>query len=161
MFPLFAEKRNIPAKRWLSIGLRCMHLVGISGLSGAYLFARPESEWATYLLLTWVSGVLLILKEIYLDALWLLQLRGQVIISKLIFLGGAMWLPVSDQFTFLLVIIVSGIIAHAPGNIRYYSVWHGAVITREALFSSYSKSSVKPAGESSLNNRKSESDSDR
>lgn len=137
MHRFFTQQRSIPARRWLSIGLRCLHLVGICGLSGAYLFSLPESDWYGYLLITLISGFLMMLKEVYLDAIWLLQLRGQVILLKVVMLGlAAVCFPALDQVVFLLVIVVSGIIAHAPGKVRYYSLWHRSVLTHEMLLSS-------------------------
>jgi hypothetical protein len=134
MYRFFIQQRSIPAKRWLSIGLRCLHLVGICGLSGAYLFSLPQAEWYGYLLITLVSGGLMVLKEIYLDAMWLLQLRGQVILFKIVLLGlAAVYFPKMDSLIFLVIIVASGIIAHAPGKLRYYSLWHRGVITHETL----------------------------
>jgi hypothetical protein len=134
MHSFFIQQRNIPAKRWFSIGLRCLHLIGICGLSGAYLFSLPESEWQGYLLITLVSGCLMVLKEVYLDAIWLLQLRGQVILLKVALLGlAAAFPPKVDLLIFIVVIVISGIIAHAPGKLRYYSLWHRGVITNETL----------------------------
>ncbi|WP_051221983.1 hypothetical protein [Neptunomonas japonica] len=134
MHSFFIQQRSIPAKRWLSIGLRCMHLVGICGLSGAYLFSLPQAEWHGYLLITLVSGGLMVLKEIYLDTIWLLQLRGQVILLKVALFGlAAVFSPKVDPLIFIIIIVVSGIIAHAPGKLRYYSLWHRGVITHETL----------------------------
>ena len=144
---MIAKKRTFPGKRWFSIMLRCIHLAGICGLAGAYLFALPEAEWYAYLLLTIVSGFLMMLKEIYSDGIWLLQLRGQVIFLKIAMLGGGViFLAEPNQLIFLIVIVLSGIVAHAPGKLRYYSVWHGAVLTREMLTDPASE--IKDCGES-------------
>ncbi len=127
-------KRDMPGKRWLSICLRCLHLVGIAGLAGAYLYNSPEAEWYPYLLLTLISGCLMLLKEVYCDAIWLLQLRGQAIFCKLLLLLAGIWLlPEPDSMLYIIVIVLSGIVAHAPGKVRYYSFWHRSVLTRELL----------------------------
>ena len=137
MHSFFTQQRTIPVKRWLSIGLRCLHLVGICGLSGAYLFSLPESEWYGYLLVTLVSGFLMMFKEIYQDTICLLQLRGQVILLKIALLGlASTFFPEMDRLVFIVVIVISGVIAHAPGKLRYYSVWHRSVLTHEVLLGS-------------------------
>lgn len=127
-----SKKRDIPGRRWLSILLRTLHLIGIAGLAGGYLYALPSEQWMPYLWLAFATGTLLLLKELYVDRIWLLQLRGQLIVAKLVILVGAHLL--ADGFPawgYLIVIFISGIIAHAPGNIRYYSLWHGRRYTRD------------------------------
>ena len=144
---ILCRQRSFPAKRWVSIALRCFHLVGICGLAGGYLFDLPESEWFVYLLITLASGFLMILKEVYTDGIWLLQLRGQAIFFKLLLLGfGVVFIPVPDIRIFLVVVLISGVVAHAPGKLRYYSIWHGQVLTREMLTNP--ESEVKDCGES-------------
>lgn len=134
MHSFFIQQRSLPGKRWLGIGLRCLHLIGICGLSGGYLFSLPESEWYGYLLVTLVSGGLMVLKAVYLDGIWLLQLRGQVILLKIALLGLAVVLSSeAGSLVFIVIIVASGIIAHAPGKLRYYSLWHRGVITHEML----------------------------
>lgn len=129
-----AQKRSFPGKRWFSIGLRCLHLVGICGLAGAYLFEQPEAVWHPYLLMTVISGALMMAKEVYSDMIWLYQLRGQIIFFKLLLLAvGLWWFESPEAGVFIVVVVLSGIIAHAPGKVRYYSLWHRQVITRELI----------------------------
>lgn len=107
--------------------------MGVAGLAGAYLFSVPEYQWYPYLLMTFVSGALMICKEIYSDGIWLLQLRGQVILLKIFSLLAA-WVLCAEHSPelYLGIIFISGIIAHAPGNVRYYSIIHRRVLTRES-----------------------------
>ncbi len=126
------HKRPLPGKRWLSIMLRSLHLVGIAGLAGAYLYDVPESQWQPYLLLAVISGLLMLAKELYVDGLWLLQLRGQLVVGKLLLLGyGLVWFDQPEAWIYILVILISGIIAHAPGKVRYYSLWYRCLLSRE------------------------------
>lgn len=128
LFPL--EKRVLPAKRWISILLRTLHLVGITGLAGAYLYEQPESAWLPFLWLTVISGCLMALIEIYTDGIWLVQLRGTAIGVKLLLLSTILWwFHEPNAIIYFIVIIISGIVSHAPGKVRYYSVWHRRVIT--------------------------------
>ncbi|MGH1460606.1 MAG: hypothetical protein ACRBB6_01070 [Neptuniibacter sp.] len=131
LFP--QEKRVIPYKRWFSISLRTLHLIGVAGLAGAYLYDQPYSSWWFYLVATVCSGFVMAAMEIYCDAIWLLQIRGTAIGLKLILLSTAIWWfnqpAASIYFT---VIIISGIVSHAPGRLRYYSIWHRRVITEPA-----------------------------
>lgn len=132
LFPI--DKRDFPGRRWLSITLRTLHLMGIAGLAGAYLFHLPESQWMPYLWLAVLSGVLMAAMAIYVDGIWLLQLRGQAIFLKLLLLSTVFWLFDEPQSgIYLLVILISGVVSHAPGKVRYYSLWHRKVLTKADL----------------------------
>ncbi len=140
------KKRSFRGKRWVGILLRSFHLIGIAGLAGAYLFAAPEEQWTPYLVITLVSGVLMVIKEVYSDGIWLLQLRGQIILLKLTVLAAAIvLLPEHNAYLYLGIIFVSGIIAHAPGNVRYYSIIYRTVLTRDLL--EQKMTSIKDCGE--------------
>lgn len=122
LFPL--EGRSFRGMRWLNISLRTLHLIGIAGLGGAYLYTAPRALWEPYLWLTLISGSGLVGVSLYSNAVWLLQLRGLLILFKVLLLGimvvssaAALWLGV-------VVIVISSVIAHAPGDLRYYSPWH-------------------------------------
>ena len=71
----------LPALRWLNISLRCLHLVGIAGISGGFLFDLPESQWLAYGYLALLSGGLLAALYVWTDEDWLWQLKGQVILA--------------------------------------------------------------------------------
>ncbi len=123
---LFPDRsRGFPGKRWVNISLRTLHLVGTAGLGGAFLYGAPVEAWLPYLWLTLSSGFLMAGLECWSNGVWLIQLRGLAVLLKLLLLlaiavTGGMDLPL-----FLLVILVSGVIAHAPGSVRYYSPYHG------------------------------------
>ncbi|WP_432470822.1 hypothetical protein [Amphritea sp. HPY] len=126
------KKRPLPGKRWISIILRSLHLVGIAGLAGAYLFSQPESVWFPYLILGVGSGVLLMAKELWVDSIWLYQLRGQLVLFKLVLLAaGLYWFEHPQAWIYIVVILISGVISHAPGKVRYYSFFYGKILTRE------------------------------
>ena len=120
LFPLSA--RDFPGQRWLNIGLRCLHLVGIAGIGGGYLFDLNEAQWLPYWQLVLGSGIALSMLYLWSSALWLFQLKGLAIIVKLILLGVAMAEPALRAELFILVVIISGLSAHAPGRVRGF-IW--------------------------------------
>jgi len=123
---LFPEhSRSFPGKRWINIALRTLHLIGVAGLGGAYLYAAPRELWQPYLWLSLGSGFTLVALSLYSNAVWLLQLRGLLILFKLGLLAVMLWLPGFSLQLGVSVIVLSSVIAHAPGNVRYYSPWHG------------------------------------
>ena len=112
--------RSFPGERWLNISLRCAHLVGIAGISGGFLFTLAEAQWLPFWYLAVGSGVALTLLYLWSTALWLVQLKGIAIILKVSLLAAATLLPGWRTELFLIIIIISGLIAHAPGAVRGY-----------------------------------------
>ncbi len=123
LFP--PHSRTFPGKRWFNISLRTLHLIGVAGLGGAYLYDAPHELWQPYLWLSLGSGFAMVVLSLFSNGVWLLQLRGQLILFKLVLLGLMLWWPTFNLPLGMLVIVLSSVIAHAPGNVRYYSLWHG------------------------------------
>ncbi len=126
LFP--ATSRSLPGKRYISLTLRGLHLVGVAGVAGLFLFQLPFDQWRIYGLLALVSGVLMMAMEIWGDGVWLFQLRGQAVLLKLVLLALALIWPVSATINFIVIVLLSAFFSHAPGKIRYYSIWHGEVV---------------------------------
>ncbi len=122
LFPAVA--RTFPGQRWANILLRTLHLVGVSGVGAGVLFGIAETEWRGYLLATTLSGVLLVGIALWSSAIWLCQLRGAAILFKLILLGMISLWPAGGPVLLIAVIVISGLIAHAPSTTRYYSLCH-------------------------------------
>lgn len=115
-------------KRWTKTGLRTLHLVAVAGVAGGVLFGLEERVWIDYWWLALASGGLIMLVDIVSNPLWLVQIRGAAIIGKLVllmFLGHA---PDWDRVLLIAVIVISAIVSHAPGSLRYYSLVHLRVV---------------------------------
>jgi hypothetical protein len=117
------------AKRWTKIGLRTLHLLSVAGVGGGILFGIEKDLWINYWWLALVSGGLMMLVDIFSNPVWLVQLRGLTIFLKLILLGLLAVYPAWDIIILVVVIVISGVISHAPGKLRYYSVYHRKAIT--------------------------------
>ncbi|MES9936993.1 MAG: hypothetical protein ABW153_11150 [Sedimenticola sp.] len=118
------QSRIVPGERWLNVFLRTLHLVGMVGLGAGFLYAAADDTWRLYLQLTLASGFALVLISVYTNGIWLVQLRGQMILLKLLLLAMAFWWPDWKLLLFILVVVISGWIAHAPARVRYYSLYH-------------------------------------
>jgi len=115
---------DFTGKRWLKIILRTLHILSVIGVGGAILFDIPFSQWAWYWYAAVATGVTMVAIDALSNFLWLVQIRGIVIYIKLgllMFLGGNMLV---NQLVLVAIIIISAIISHAPGDIRYYSIVH-------------------------------------
>ncbi|OOZ36695.1 hypothetical protein [Solemya velesiana gill symbiont] len=119
-----SQSRSIPGERWLNVLFRTMHLVGMAGLGAGFLYAAADELWRIYLHITLVSCVGLVLLSICSNGIWLIQLRGQAILFKLVLLILVLWLPDWKAHLFILVVVISGWISHAPASVRYYSLYH-------------------------------------
>jgi uncharacterized membrane protein len=115
------EPRLFPGQRWLNIVLRGLHLTGIAGMAGGFLFDLPETQWAIYGLLAIATGAALTALYIRTDAGWLLKLKGQAILAKLALLALAHFLPAVRAEVFVLVVLLSAFFAHAPDRVRSYA----------------------------------------
>lgn len=112
----------------MKISLRTLHLVGVAGVAGGVLFGLDERLWTDYWWLALASGSLIMLVDIVSNPVWLVQVRGVAIIVKLVllaFLGNA---PEWDRILLIAVIVISAIVSHAPGSVRYYSLLHFRVV---------------------------------
>jgi len=133
LFP--QQKRDFTAKRYLSISLRTLHLFGIAGFAGFFLYDLPEALWRPYAILALTTGTLMLLVELYVDAIWLIQLRGLAILTKIVLLVLAMSHPQLTMMLFCLIVVISGYFSHAPGKVRYYSPILGRVVKSSAELS--------------------------
>jgi len=118
-------------KRWSKISLRTLHLLAIAGVGGGILFALEKDLWLNYWWLALVSGVLMMLMDIVSNPVWIVQVRGLVILLKLILLALLGINPAWDSILLLVVIILSAVVSHAPGKLRYYSLYHHRVVNSD------------------------------
>ena len=119
------------AKRWIKISLRTLHLLAVAGVGGGILFGLEKDLWINYWWLAMASGVLMMLVDIISNPVWLVQVRGVSIFIKLILLACLGANPDWDGFLMMLIIIISAVISHAPGKLRYYSLRHRKVVSSD------------------------------
>ena len=122
LFP--KQSRVFIGQRWVNILLRTLHLLGMAGIGGGYFYAAVGDVWQDFLYLTLVSGLFMMLLSIWSNGIWLLQLRGHAILLKLSLLALMLMWPEYQVLCLVLVIVISGLIAHAPGDVRYYSIFY-------------------------------------
>lgn len=111
------QKRSF--RRWLGVMLRTLHLLGVCGLMGGVLFRGEAVEWLPYLQLTLVSGIALMLTEIWENPGFLYEVRGAVLGLKFALLGIMALAPDLALPILIAVVVVSGVTSHAPKNFRH------------------------------------------
>lgn len=111
-------------KRWTKISLRTLHLLSVAGVGGGILFGLDRELWLNYWWLALLSGGLLMMIDIISNPVWVVQVRGLVIFLKLFLLALLGRDPATDSLLLVVIIVISAVISHAPGKLRYYSVYH-------------------------------------
>ncbi len=118
-------------KRWSKISLRTLHLLAVAGAGGGILFGLEKQLWINYWWLALASGALMMLMDIVANPVWIVQVRGLVIMFKLVLLALLGSYPAWDSFLLAVIIIISAVISHAPGKLRYYSLYHRRVVNSD------------------------------
>ncbi len=119
-----SQSRYFPGQRWINILLRTLHLIGIAGLGGGFLYSKVVPGWEPFWDLTIWSGLGLVVISIWNNGIWLIQLRGQAVLFKVLLLAMIPLWPAMKLPFFVAVIAISGLISHAPARVRYYSLYH-------------------------------------
>jgi len=117
------EPRQYAGQRWAKIVARATHVV----LSGVYLGAlvfhvEPASRWPWFLA-TLLSGLLMLVLDLYESGAFLLQLRGLVVAVKLLLLAFVPAFGAAGVWVLAAVAFISVISSHASSTFRYYLVW--------------------------------------
>ncbi len=126
LFP--SSARDFHGLRWLNITLRSLHLLGMAGMAGGYLYQASAAALLPYWAITLYSGLAMVGLAIWSNGRWLLQLRGAVILLKLLILWTLPWFDSLFEdgggWGFMLIILLSSVISHAPARLRYHFVVH-------------------------------------
>jgi hypothetical protein len=121
LFP--PQARDFHGLRALNITLRSLHLAGMAGVAGGYLYQLSVGALLPFWELTLSSGVARVGLAIWCDGRWLLQLRGAVILFKLLLLWLLPWFASHFErgggWLLVVVILLSSVISHATGRLRY------------------------------------------
>jgi len=118
------QNRGFWGKRWLNVYLRSAHLCGACGYSAGILFDVTSKHVLTFYLITAISGLLMIVIDVFTNGIWIIQNRGWMIILKTVLAGHLLLIAPYEKWGLFAIIIFSSIVSHATGNFRYYSVFH-------------------------------------
>jgi len=110
--------RYLRGERWLNIVLRARHLVGVAGIGGGFLFGQDPAAWEAYWHLSIGTGIALTALYLWSTCAWLFELKGLAVVLKVLLLGIALAWPAARAELFITIVILSGVIAHAPARVR-------------------------------------------
>jgi len=120
LFP--KELRSFPYRRNIRITLRTLHILSGGVLLGGHVFNQPVEALHLWLIATVLSGLLLLLTDLYASAAILFELRGVVGILKISLL---LLVPIFWQqriFILMLVLIIGAVSSHMTGRLRHRRV---------------------------------------
>jgi hypothetical protein len=103
-------------RRWLSICLRSLHLVGVVLLAVAIFGGSPHRLAAAT---TFVTGAGLFGIELWRSRQHWLELAGAFVVLKLLLVLAMILMPDHAAALFWLLLISSSLISHAPKSIRH------------------------------------------
>ena len=116
------HSRSFIGQRWVSILLRSLHLIGIAGVGGAFLFNLSKEQWLPFMLITVATGIAMVILETWNNGIWIIELRGLSVLLKLGLLSMTFIIGMQPAILYS-VILISGILSHAPAKIRYYRLF--------------------------------------
>lgn len=117
MDPPQFRRRDFPGRRWFSIALRTLHLVGVI-LAGAALFGGSPFQVAAFVLM-FITGLGLFGIESWSNHRHWTELAGAFIPLKLFLVLAMILMPNYAAALFWLLVIVSSVISHAPRVFRH------------------------------------------
>ena len=121
--------RAFPGRRGVKILLRSAHVLAAGVLCGAYVFGVGLPARTPWLIAAVVSGLLIVLLDLYESGAFLLQVRGLVVAVKIATLVALPWVSDYAGWVLAAIVVVSVLSSHAPAKIRYYVILGGGRIT--------------------------------
>jgi uncharacterized membrane protein HdeD (DUF308 family) len=110
------SRRDFPGRRWLSVGLRSLHLVGVV-LLGVALATRLAPTLPGLLVL--LSGAVIFAIDVWCKPSHLGEIAGMTILLKLLLVLFMLLVPAYAMATFWLLLVISSLVSHAPGDFRH------------------------------------------
>lgn len=127
---LFPEPvRTLPCARAWNIAFRTAHIAVTGIVFGAHVFEVDEGRLLTWFyLLTALTGIGLVVVEVYPSCRWFYQGRGVAVLVKLALLC---LMPRFWSYRVLIlitVVVIASVGSHMPGRFRYYSFVHRRIL---------------------------------
>ena len=119
----------LSASRGLNIALRTAH-IGVTGaLFGGHVFAISAERLLPFLYLSILTGIVLLIVEIYPTWRRIFEVRTAMVAAKLLLLCLIPWLWTYRVAILIAVIVIASIGSHMPRRYRYYSILDRRLVT--------------------------------
>jgi hypothetical protein len=114
-------RRDFSGRRWLTVVLRSLHLAAVVLLGAALLGGHVDRQLAA--MSVFYSGLALYALDLWSNPGYFGELAGLFIPVKLLLVLAMVFYPESADGLFWLLLIVSSVVSHAPGNFRHMRIW--------------------------------------
>jgi hypothetical protein len=118
--PKSQNKRDFPGRRWLSISLRSLHLVGVV-LLGVALLAGGDQKMAGSVVLA--TGLAIYGMDLWCNPKHFGELAGVFILVKLLLVAAMLIFPSAAIPVFWVLVVASSLVSHAPGHFRHIRIF--------------------------------------
>jgi len=111
--------RDFPLRRGLRTALRVAHIFTAGTLLGGYIFEQPATVLEPWLVGTVVSGLLLLATDLYASFGVLCEVRGLVVLVKLVLLALAPFFWDARISLLVTALVIGAVGSHMPGAYRH------------------------------------------
>lgn len=118
-----ADFRDFPGRRWLIVGLRVVHLIGMVGAGAALIYELPLAAQLPYALALLISGVTMMAIDLWTSPGYLAEMAGAAMLAKIVLLIWFVVAPPQQMMLFWGILVLSAVIAHAPGWMRHRRIF--------------------------------------
>jgi hypothetical protein len=118
-----ADFRDFPGRRWLIVGLRALHLIGMVGAGAALLYGLPLAAQLPYVLALLISGAAMMAIDLWTSPGYLREVAGGAMLVKLVLLVWFVFAPPQQLLLFWGILVFSAVIAHAPAWMRHRRIF--------------------------------------
>ncbi len=117
LFP--PQPREFRGRRALKILLRAVHVLCAGILTGLFVFEAGDALREQWLMGAIGSGALILLLDLHESGVFLLQVRGLVVIGKIALLAALPLLDARAGWILASLLVASVLSSHAPSAVRY------------------------------------------
>lgn len=118
-----ANFRDFPGRRWLIVGLRVAHLIGMVGAGAALIHGLPLAGQLPWVLALLSSGVAMMAIDLWTTPGYLGEVAGGAMLAKLLLLAWFILDPPQQMLLFWSILVLSAVIAHAPAWMRHRRIF--------------------------------------
>jgi len=111
--------RDFPGRRWLIVGLRVVHLIGMVGAGAALIHGLPLAAQLPWVLALMISGVAMLAIDLWTTPGYLSEMAGGAMLVKIALLFWFVIAPPQQMMLFWAILVLSAVIAHAPAWMRH------------------------------------------
>ncbi len=125
------EPRDFTGHRALKLALRASHVFSAGVYAATHILEAGEAAHDDWLAAALLSGLLILLLDLYESGAFLLQVRGLFLVAKMTLLLGLHLAGGESGWALGALVFASVVSSHAPGSIRHHLVFgrgrvHGA-----------------------------------